>query len=253
MAEAWSDAGIDVDKAFKAAASVTDEWTYTSASHLEDPCIGVAYRFKPKCEAQRRTPLRLGTLQEILKPQPETANVLHGLLDWIDRADRASQLSEPLPPRCRVDGSPLFPEGAWWQTEMAKRARPEAAGGADMDDAPYDDADLTWDPHEAGGSSRSEAISDDGDSDASLPAGPSIKSSCWTNAEVKMQAARLSVATVDPPMRRVRPNTSPVLPYRSELVPSRDAQDPGGVPANPQSAVERRIHEALAHSSVASS
>ena len=47
--------------------------------------------------------------------------------------------------------------------------------------------------------------------------------------------------------------TSPVLPSRSELVPSRDAQGPGGAPANLESAAERRIHEAFARSSGASS
>ena len=60
---------------------------------------------------------------------------------------------------------------------MAKRAPPEEVERADVDDPAFDDEDLTRDPREAGwDSSGSESMTcDDGESDASLPAGPTVK------------------------------------------------------------------------------
>ena len=78
-------------------------------------------------------------MQEILNPQPTTADVLHELLAWIDSADRASQRCEPRPALARRDGRPLFPEGPWWLTELKQR-RPEGAHDHEASDADFDPA-----------------------------------------------------------------------------------------------------------------
>ena len=173
VARAWAAEGIDVDEAFEAAASVTEEWTYVRTKLGNDSCANVAKRFTAKFEEKRRTPLRMRTLSEVLNPQPETAMVLHGLLDWIERADLASQNSLQRPPLLRADGAPLFPEGPWWQTDLSKHAPKEETLGVELDDAPFDDADLTIDPNEAGAdASDTDTATDNDESDDSLPAGP---------------------------------------------------------------------------------
>ena len=108
IARAWAAKGYDVDEILKRAASVTGEWTYQPATSHEEQCTSVRARLTPTYEEQRRVPLRLKKLQDILNPQPETAAVLGGLLDWIARADAAAQRGEAKPPRTRSDGQPLF-------------------------------------------------------------------------------------------------------------------------------------------------
>ena len=178
IAAAWYEAGIDVDKAFRAAASVTEEWAYRLVGAGEDPCRRVAARFSPRYEEKRRVPLRMKTLAKILNPQEETASVLHGLLGWIDRADRAHQNRTPRPDICRADGSPLFPDTEWYLTDM-KRNENKYSESCGMEyDAPFYDDDLTMNPEEAGGSSSDSASSGALSSDnsaASFPAGPSCK------------------------------------------------------------------------------
>ena len=171
VARAWRDAGVNVDRAFHAAASVTDEWIYTSAASGEDPCVGVAQRLKASYSEQRRVPLRLRTLGEVLNPQPDTAVVLHGLLDWIDRADAASQANAPRPDICRADGAQLFPATDWYLTDLERR-NPTPAENSHMDDVAIDEEDLTRNPQEAGPCSSDTSESAEDDSDASLPAGP---------------------------------------------------------------------------------
>ena len=58
-----------------------------------------------------------------MNPQPRTAAVLHGLLDWIDRADRAAQHGVSKPPVLRKDVTALFPEDEWWLTEFERRRK----------------------------------------------------------------------------------------------------------------------------------
>ena len=121
VARAWKKAGFDVDTCFHFAAAVTDDWCYKRAKAGEDPCNNVAARFTTKREGARRVPLRAKTLAQILNPQPETADVLHGLLDWIQRADLAAQRGDPRPDIQRADGAPLFPNSDWWLTELERR------------------------------------------------------------------------------------------------------------------------------------
>ena len=70
-------------------------------------------------------PVRLRNLADILDPQPQTAKVLHRLLDWIDRADWAAQAGASAPAFTTADGEPVFPEDdeEWWLTDFEQRKR----------------------------------------------------------------------------------------------------------------------------------
>ena len=179
VARAWQEAGLDVDECFLAAAAVTKEWKYTPTRLGRDPrvCENVRARFAPTHEEERKVPLKLHTLQQILNPQPKAAEVFRHLLQWIDSCDRASQMKQPAPPPKRVDGTALFPDSEWWLTELERR-RPPVDADINMDDeVAYDDDDLTRDAANAwwhGGDSKSSGETDE-DSDASLPDGPRVR------------------------------------------------------------------------------
>ena len=118
-------------------------------------------------------PLRLKKLQDILNPQPETAAVLGGLLDWIARADAAAQRGDAKPPRTLEDGQALFPESEWWLTDLERRQPRETALPTDREEAKLDEADLTLIPELAGAEdSSSDTDSGGEDSEGSLPGGP---------------------------------------------------------------------------------
>ena len=173
VAHAWRDAGLDVHKCFAKAVQVSDEWTYTRGVADQNECVHVAKRLLPKNQEERRVPLKMGTLLQTLNPQPQTAKVLHGLLDWIDRADLAAQHGEAPAAPLRSDGAPLFPDHEWWLTEMERR-RPRDDG----DESDDDEDDLNEGGNLAGGNatgSSSGWTNSDCDSDASLPAGPPLK------------------------------------------------------------------------------
>ena len=170
VARAWAAAGHDVDAVLQAAASVTSDWEYTPTEHGRDPCREIMERLQPTCKKKRRVPLKLKTPAEILNPQPTTASVLHALLQWIDLADLASQRNQPRPSVERESGMPIFPEGAWWLTELEQRRSPNAADA--MSDAEYDPEDLTNRPEEAAVWESDTSVSTGYESEASLPAGP---------------------------------------------------------------------------------
>ena len=90
VAQAWRDTGLDVEACLKAAAEVTNDWCYRPAGHKEDPTVNIAARLTSRWDHQRRVPLKLKTLSEVLNPQPTTAKVLTSLLQWIDDQDRLS-------------------------------------------------------------------------------------------------------------------------------------------------------------------
>jgi hypothetical protein len=69
----------------------------------------------------------------MLNPQPEAATVLHGLLDWIGRADEASQRGEAAPPPTGLDGKSLFPVSDWWLTDIERRSLDRQKGTAPDD------------------------------------------------------------------------------------------------------------------------
>ena len=173
VAAAWSAQGFDVDKLFAEAAAVTNEWVYTAATPGTDPTRSVRSRLRARYAEQRRVPLRLRSLQDILNPQPRTARVLHGLLDWIDRADTAAQRGQPRPDLSRADGEPLFPvDEPWWLTDLERRNPATESCPDDLDVARIDDDDLTLRPDEAGvESTDSDGGSTTSHSDGSLPPG----------------------------------------------------------------------------------
>ena len=69
VASAWREAGEDVDACFAKAAEVTNEWCYTPASSEQDACTNVRARFTAVAAVERRVPLRLKKLADILNPQ----------------------------------------------------------------------------------------------------------------------------------------------------------------------------------------
>ncbi len=180
VARAWQRAGLDVDACLEAACEVTREWEYATAARNRDPAVKVAERLVPRSETERRVPPRLSPLADILNPQPGTAEVVHAVLDWINRCDAASQAGAATPPPARVDGAPLFPEHEWWLTEFEKRkATIEEPSLQQI--ALFEDADITRDPLEtwwqgsASESSGSVGGESGNDSEGSLPAGPPVK------------------------------------------------------------------------------
>ena len=175
VARAWREAGFDVEDCLAKAVHVTKEWVYIPCAPGADPCVNVKARLQPKWEGARRVPLKLKSLPEILDPQPDTMRVLHGLLAWIDKVDRAAQRGEAAPPPQLPDGRPLFPEGEWWLTDLERRRAPESEQPGE--EAPVDEEQGMSHGCESEASTTSWPDSDDAlaeDSDASLPAGPRV-------------------------------------------------------------------------------
>merc|ERR1711969_171096 len=135
VAEAWAASGLDVDAGFAAAAAVTEDWEYAPAGDPQAATRNVRSRLTKTVAEERRVPVRLRSLVEVLDPQPETAEVLHRLLDWIDRADRAAQAGEPKPAFTTAAGEPVFPDDEeWWLTDFdrrKKKAAPEEPSSSD--------------------------------------------------------------------------------------------------------------------------
>ena len=141
VAEAWAANGFDVDACFAAAAAVTEDWEYAPAGSPRAATRNVRSRLTRRVTEERRVPVRLRTLAEILDPQPQTAEVLHRLLDWIDRADRAAQAGEPKPAFTTAAGDPVFPDDGeeWWLTDFDRRKKkkaPEEPSSSDPETEP---------------------------------------------------------------------------------------------------------------------
>merc|ERR1711960_67898 len=136
VAEAWAANGLDVDACCTAAAAVAEDWEYTPAENPRAATRNVRSRLTKRVDEERRVPVRLRTLADILDPQPGTAEVLHRLLDWIDRADRAAQAGMPKPAFTTEAGEPVFPDDdeEWWLTDFdrrKKKAAPEEPSSSD--------------------------------------------------------------------------------------------------------------------------
>jgi len=125
VAAAWAAQGYDVDECFRRATKVSEEWSYEPAANPKAATRNVAKRLTKATEEERRVPVRLKTVAQIMNPQPHTAAVLHRLLDWIDRADRAAQAGLRKPAFETPEGKPIFPPDGeeWWLTEMERRQR----------------------------------------------------------------------------------------------------------------------------------
>ncbi len=82
----WAAAGLDAIECLRHAVSVTKDWVY-------DPDPGLAYdqRIKPRRKSEKLVSVKWRKLKEILNPQPRAQEVIHKLLDWIERVDKSSQ------------------------------------------------------------------------------------------------------------------------------------------------------------------
>ena len=139
--EAICSAGLDAEAWLKMAVTVTGEWVLGPGATPLD-------RLLPRVVSERFSPVRLRSLAEVLDPQPEAKRVYADLLDWIERADRASQLGLPRPPFTTTSNGDIFPEEEWWLTVHQLRAREaqEQAGsqGAELqgdEDGPVSEED----------------------------------------------------------------------------------------------------------------
>ena len=120
VAQALTAAGIDADKFFEKACTVTREWNYDKANHAR-----VKDRIRQKINNDHGVPLKFRTLAEVLNPQPNASVVTKRLLNWIDRVDTASQTGgAPKPAFQTEDGHSIFPEDddPWWLTDISRRA-----------------------------------------------------------------------------------------------------------------------------------
>ena len=130
----WAAAGLDAIECLRNAVSVTKDWVY-------DPDTGLAYheRIKARRKSEKLVSVRWRGLAEILNPQPRAQEVIHKLLDWIERVDRASQIGAPRPAFETVDHEPIFPddeENKWWLTDVQNRKEPAVQPAADEDGPP---------------------------------------------------------------------------------------------------------------------
>jgi hypothetical protein len=114
--EAIGAAGLDAEAWLSMAVTVTGEWVLGPGAAPLD-------RLVPRVVSERFSPIRLRSLAEVLDPQPEAKRVYADLLDWIERADRASQLGQPRPPFTTAAGEDIFPEEEWWLTVHQRLAR----------------------------------------------------------------------------------------------------------------------------------
>ena len=117
VAKLWLRKGYNVHYCMAEAASVTGEWEY-------DPSLGpsngwssaaaenVFARLKPKRVTERRVPLQLRTLEQVLRPQPMMADVVDRFLDWIGRENQAVRDGLLEQPEFKtLSGEEIFPAG----------------------------------------------------------------------------------------------------------------------------------------------
>ncbi len=113
--KAWRDAGLDVDRCWENAVSVTSEWVYTRGPQH------ISQRITQKRIEERRIPLKHRTLAEVLDPMPRASLVIHRILGWIDECDLASQRNEQRP----AFREEMLDEPFWWLSDLQRREVPE--------------------------------------------------------------------------------------------------------------------------------
>lgn len=119
--DALKAAGFDPVECLRRCATVTNDFVYRPGPRdLRD-------RFTPRFVKERTIPVVARELKQMLDPQPRAAEVMHRLLDWIERADLASQRGEAKPPFATVQGEPIFPgdEDPWWLTDVQRKSTAE--------------------------------------------------------------------------------------------------------------------------------
>ena len=123
VAKAWQARGLDVNKCFRDACSVTGEWEYTDAPP-QLATVNVASRMKQRYRAWQTMPMKLRTLEEVLNPQPEAMQVYKRYLDWIRRVVLASHNGGQRPDFVTEGGEAILPEdgATWWLTNAQRHA-----------------------------------------------------------------------------------------------------------------------------------
>ncbi len=133
VAACWRARGLDVHDCMEAAATVTGEWEYDRSLGPTDgtsraAAVDVFSRLKRKRIQGRLVPVQLRTLEQILKPQQQMAEVMDRFLSWVDRENDAVRAGEPPPAFETEAGGPIFPnpsECEWWLTDVRQRRPPE--------------------------------------------------------------------------------------------------------------------------------
>ena len=130
----WAAAGLDAIECLRNAVSVTKDWVYDP-----DPSLAYHQRIKPRRKSEKLVSVKWRELDEILNPQPRAQRVIHKLLDWIERVDKASQSGAPRPAFETVDHEAIFPEDdeeKWWLTDVQNRKVPAAPQAPADEDGP---------------------------------------------------------------------------------------------------------------------
>ena len=135
VAIAWEKAGYNAADCFAKATSITGEWVIKSGDGRWSE------RIQPKYLDERMVPVKKKKLGEILNPQPQAAQVIQNLLDWIDRVDLASQKNAPRPIFKTINGEDIFPDEPWWLTDVQRRIKSEEEKAAGDEDGPASDPD----------------------------------------------------------------------------------------------------------------
>ena len=162
LAAALRAAGLDIDSVFENAVKASGEFIY-------DPCRsgGLKQRFAQQFQKERTVPIIWRSLAASLNPQPLAFSVIRRVLDWIDRADEASQQGLPAPEFRSSDGGPIFPpedsdDYLWWVTDINRKEKTDQQG--DEDGPPESDDE---EEQEEGERKAEDALTSDSDPDSS--------------------------------------------------------------------------------------
>ena len=130
----WQATGYDGIECLRNACSVSKDFLY-----VPDPSLPILDRVQVRRKQEKLIKTSWRNLKEILNPQPSAQVVIHKLLDWIDRVDRASQIGAPRPAFETLDRRSIFPEDEedkWWLTDVANRKTPAPPVQPDEDGPP---------------------------------------------------------------------------------------------------------------------
>ena len=162
LAVALREHGLDPDTTFEKSVACSNEFIF-------DPCRqvgagGLKDKFAQKFQRDRTFAIKWKALPETLNPQPICFEVIHRLLAWIDRCDRASQQNLPRPSFECEDGSPIFPpEGAedelWWLTDVKKTETTRE----DLEEGPPDTSEEEQEDAEEENKKPADALTSDSD------------------------------------------------------------------------------------------
>ena len=162
LAAALRAAGLDIDSVFENAVKASGEFIY-------DPCRsgGLKQRFAQQFQKERTVPIIWRSLAASLNPQPLAFSVIRRVLDWIDRADEASQQGLPAPEFRSSDGGPIFPpedsdDYLWWVTDINRKEKTDQKG--DEDGPPESDEE---EEQEEGERKAEDALTSDSDPESS--------------------------------------------------------------------------------------